>query len=396
MITTGQTIYNDFYRLVGMNYTGYLSPVQLSLELERAFIQAMYDIFISGNQTTTSKDRLNSLVRSNYVFPVVNNNQIYLEPLGIGGVVNVSGTNWTVTTFLQHNIIQGQTVIIQGIAGFTNNPNGTFLVTGATVQSISFTATASGGGSYASNTGNIVLQGGQVYIGTSSTSFVNDYWRFLAVKAQYFTPLSLPFNVRKWSPVTLGISSMTGNNVPVVITMNYYSNLRSEDNINISSVGGNTNANGSFYIKQLNDIQFALYSDKYCQNAVIGNGGYIAGTGIISRIYYKYCTPYLSDEKINSLNKPSPENPRYELANGCIIFYPQDVKVNEITMDYIGKPYPIYSSGYLIDCTDNIINLENYYPKDFLTLITNVAANTFLAELRDVDGLQLTENTQQR
>lgn len=397
-LTTGNSLYKDFYRIVGMEYTGYLSPVQLSNELERAFIQAIYDIFVSGNQTTTQKDRLNTLVNTGVVLTNINNNQIYTQPVSIVNVVNVATTSWYFVPFLPPNLVIGQTIIIQNIAGFTNNPpSGSYVVTNLIGSQVYFTAPASGGGAYTAGSGSFVFPGGMLFIGNNYSQFnnLNDYWRFLAMKVQFNTSLSLPAIVRKWSPITPAIASITGNSVPVIVTMNYYTNLRNEDNISITGVSGNTNANGSFYIKKLNDIQFALYVDKYFQAPVIGNGAY-GGGGSLSRILYRYCTPYLSDEKINSLNKPSPENPRYELANTLIKIYPQDIPAQQVTIDYIRRPTQIYASGYIIDCTDSVINLENFYPKDFLTLITNVAANTFLAELRDDSGLNLTANTQQR
>ncbi len=395
--TTGQTIYNDFYRLVGMNYTGYYSPVQLSLKLERAFIQAIHDIFVEGIQSTTPKDRLNSLINTNLSLSVINNNQFYVEPLAITNATY--STNWTITTFLPHNIMAGQAFVINGAAGFTsNNPNTTFAspftAISVTANTITFSATAPGAGTYTANSGTMVGVGSQLYYNNNGI-FTNDYWRFLTVKASFQIALNYYSDVRKWSPVTPAIVSITGNNAPVVVTMNYYTRLRNEDNVSITGVLGNTNANGTFYLKQLNDTQYALYSDKYFQTPIIGNGNYISG-GVMNLIISKYCTPYLSDEKINTLNKPSVENPKYELANNLVKIYPSDIQVQSITMDYIRKPYPIYSSGYLIDCTDNVINLENYYPKDFLTLITNIAGDSFLSEMRDVNGLQLTENTEQK
>jgi hypothetical protein len=217
----------------------------------------------------------------------------------------------------------------------------------------------------------------------------------MALKSKYAIPYNNSPQILKWgTPLT--ISSGTGNAANVVLGLSNFNSIRTGDQVQISGITGNTNANGIFYVKMVNQLQMALFSDKYLSTPIVGNGAF-GGTGLISKVYYNYCTPYLSDEKISPSNNPKVNKPKYEVANNLIKLYPQDIPVLEVTIDYIRKPFPIYSnlatpSFYPIEVTDNTINLEDYYPKDFLIMIKDKAAETFLSEVRDSLGTQLQQN----
>lgn len=415
-VTTGQSFYNDFQNDSGFAFTGYLSPIMANSLFEEAFVRVMAEIFINGKQDITNKDSLSTLVRTNVVInPVINNvasplinNQFYVEPLSIYNVTATSGggnTTYTYQTFLPHNFVITQNIIIQGVAGFTGTalPNG-YVQVATTPTPYTFTVIVAGTlvGAYTVNSGICVAQGGQLYWqqnpGVPTSIIGTDYWRLLTIKSQYFMPVNQTPSMLKWS-VPLFINNSTGNGVDVVVNFSNYNNIRTGDYINITGITGNTNANGNFYIQMYNELSGGLFTDKYLQDAVTGNGTF-GGSGVISRIYYNYCKPYLSDEKISPLNKPNARNPLYENANSLIKLYPQDFVVQQCTIDYVGKPFQIYNnlstpSYYFIESTDNTVNLENYYPKDFLILIKQTAVQMYLAELRDGNGIQMNTETGQ-
>lgn len=73
----------------------------------------------------------------------------------------------------------------------------------------------------------------------------------------------------------LAVSGAT-NATPIVITTGTH-NLVDRQPVTIASVGGNTNANGNFYVKVLTATTFALYSDPNLTTAVAGSGNYTTG-----------------------------------------------------------------------------------------------------------------------
>lgn len=72
--------------------------------------------------------------------------------------------------------------------------------------------------------------------------------------------------------------SVTGatNASPIVITAASHG-LVDRQPVTISGVGGNTAANGTFYVKVLTTNTFSLYSDNTLSTAVAGNGVYTSG-----------------------------------------------------------------------------------------------------------------------
>lgn len=77
-------------------------------------------------------------------------------------------------------------------------------------------------------------------------------------------------------------TAMTGtitgatNATPIVITAAAHG-LVDGDVVTISGVGGNTAANGTFYVDQLSASTFALYSNAALSTGVAGNGAYTSG-----------------------------------------------------------------------------------------------------------------------
>lgn len=67
------------------------------------------------------------------------------------------------------------------------------------------------------------------------------------------------------------------NATPIVITTSAAHGLVDGDVVTISSVGGNTNANGTYYIDQQSTTTFALYTDAALTTGRAGNAAYTSG-----------------------------------------------------------------------------------------------------------------------
>jgi len=148
----------------------------------------------------------------------------------------------------------------------------------------------------------------KLFLTTAGTPAISDYRHLLAIKCKYL------------SYIDVAVTGVT-NASPIVVTVNRQNNLRTGDRVAISGVVGNTNANGTFYVKKMGSYRIGLYADKNFITPVAGNGAYVFG-GNISRVFYEYAKPYFSDRKISIYGKPTVDHPKFELATGEIKIYP--------------------------------------------------------------------------
>ena len=349
---------NDLYLLVqqalGIAYTGQVTLPRAQRFCDRAFIQVCESVY-NTNETQRTRDDLSFLVSTNQVFQI-RNNQIYTVPLLLSNVTIVATTG-TFTTVLPHNLATGDSVTISGIAGFTPNPNGTFTITVTGANTFTATVT-SASGTYTANTGQLTYG-----------AMISDYWHLLTLEAKY----------QKYI-YDFSVSTIT-NATPCVVTLDHYNNISTGESITISNSFGNTAVNGTWYVKKLNELSFAIYSDKNFQTPVAGNGAYMGGAKL-QRTWYNYAKPYISDVKIGELNIPTVADPKVEVADKYLKVYPLDETCLEITIDYVQKPL------VPIDITNTVIDLEAYYPKIFLNQIASEMQVQFSAALRDPEAYQ--------
>lgn len=354
MAITGFTAGKYWEQKVGQSYTGYLDSTKKNRLFKDALISLVEQKYLREN-TTKVYDEITFVTKTNVIFGV-NNNQLHIAPIQISNIV-VGGTTGTFTTFLPHNLVTGQVITISDVLATIFVPNGNYTV--SVVDANRFQATVIGSsGVYTANTGTFTY-----------ATMIPDYWHILAIKAL--------FSQRIYDITITGAS----NTSPISITLASYNKLRTGDKITISGVLGNTNANGTFYIKKTNNFKVALYSDINLQNPVVGNGAYTSG-GIISEVVYRYCTPYISSAKIGFLNIPNITMPSYEIADDYLKIYPQEQICSEVTIDYIKTPDKV------IDVTDNVTDLTLYYPEKFIYAIINQAAILFAQEVRDTELFQ--------
>lgn len=210
----------------------------------------------------------------------------------------------------------------------------------------------------------------QVSIATS-TSLIPDYQHLLSIKARFVSAIE-----------DLLITGAT-NATPVVITVDNFNSMRTGDQIVISGVVGNFNANGTFYINRVNRKKFELYYDVAMTIPVAGSGTYLQG-GTIEAVTYNYCKPLYSDTKISVLGKATVDAPKFEITQNLIKVYPLENSCSEISIDYINRP------AIFITSTDNSIDLELSYPLKFLYYIADVAAQLFSESVKDQELFQTT------
>lgn len=355
---TGAEIKSQFEQKIDKAYSTYYDDPKLNRLFLEALISIVEDKY-RGDDTQKESDELSDLIVTNKIFSL-NNNRIYITPLQISGVTNV-GLTVTVTSVLPHNLVVGDVVTISEVAGITN-VNGTFTVVSTpTNATFTFTATTTPTGTYTTDTGILTYP-----------KMITDYLHLLTLRAK-FDDDNVPYVV-----------SGATNASPIAVSTSKRNNFRDGEQVTISGVVGNTNANGTFYVKVYTPKKFALYSDVYLQTAVAGNAAYVSG-GQVSKIYYEYSKELVSDRKTSTFSKALPWEPRHEIAEKLIKVRPFDLTCQLIAVDYMRYPTK------RIDVTDSVVDLDNYYTEKLQFLFIERAVEIFSTSAKDYNAAQFAQ-----
>ena len=397
MAITGQYLYNLWKKTIGSPYTGYWSPPQWNNQFEMSLINCIERRY-EQTQDMKFKDEMATFIKTNVVISNFGNNSINLRPIPIIGLT-VSGTTWTLLTTVPFAPLSSLLYVnISGVTGFSVNPNGHFKITsflngvkGCT--GLTFTTTTATG-TYSSYSGTFSFENGaSSFISpTLPVPQVIDYIHLLNIKCKFAQPL-----------YSLNTVSST-NGTPIVVNLNNYNKLRSSDwknnptQITMTGWLTNTAANGTFYIKKLNNLQIALYNDVYLQSPVVGTVNETNNAVSISLVFYNNANRYISTQKANALITPSWDKPSYERAGRQLNIYPINMFGSsitspclEVTMDYICNPQLPYVSdqnnevysGLYVNASDNPFDLTTIYSEKFLYAVNDELAIGFVESSRD-------------
>jgi hypothetical protein len=210
---------------------------------------------------------------------------------------------------------------------------------------------------------------------TKSTQIPN-YMRLMTIEATMQEPA-----LQGVSVVTLSTAT------PMTITLNKKTSLRSGSYVRIAGLTS-VGPNSLFYLKRLSDKKFQLYTNQALTAGAVYATGTAASITGISIIYKEYCTPIISDKKINKLGVPTSSNPAYEDAANQIIIHPLSSTCTSVAIDYLSRPV----GNQIIDVTNAVFDLETVYPMKFLYSVANEFANIFAASTRDQGLYQTSEN----
>lgn len=357
---TGADLSLYFDDKIDQSYSAYLDDSRKNSIFRDAYIRLLEERY-ANLSTQKNYDEITNLIKTNESY-TINNNRIYTANLKVTDVAIFDATHFTITTLMPHNFITGDSVTISGVTGTLTmtQANATFIIANVTTYTFRITV-ASATGVYTADTG--VVTGAKI---------IADYYHLLTVKCK-FSLLS-----------TLTITGAT-NTSPIKVTVSEYNNLRSGDLVTIASVGGNTAANATSYIKKVSSKVFQLYSDAKLTTPVAGNGVYTSG-GTLTNVYDEYAKPYYSDRKISAYGIPNVYEPKFETAESSLIFYPTTETCSEITIDYIRTQL------VEIDVADDTIDLELYYNSKFLYALIDRAMQIFTVMLKDGELYKLEAN----
>lgn len=386
---TGAYLFNQTSELGGWFATGLISQGnQADIYFNKALIELVDDLYLQI-QNQSIKDELYGLVTSDFSIPIINptTNAVYLSPITALNVTFV-GTLITVTTLLPHNLFTGQSIVIQGTIFTTNSPNGTFVVTRLTDTTFTYIAGATPTGTYTKNSGTFYV----INPVTNEPLQLIDYYHLLNATVTYVKPI--------YPPISIPTLITGATNTPTIrITLFTYNKIRSGDQLTLAGFSLNTNANGAFYIDKVNDTQFDLYLDSSFQTPVAGNGAFVASDSMtVSVTYIKAAKPYMPDEKISSLSKPTEDSPRYLESDIMLNFYPQSPAVlKSVVFDYLRLPMDVYRTNpsslarppyNYISTADDVLDLSTFYHPRFLMRLPEAVHNLMARMTRDNDLLQ--------
>lgn len=364
---TGQGIYEALEKKADVNYSSYISPTDANQYFAEAFVEAIQEIYRDRLNEQNSFDELSYLIATGQQFNINSTtNTMYLGShlIPLLMIWNV-GTTVTVTSSIPHDLITGTRIQFANLTSSGGNLttlNGQiYAVTVIDPFTFTFTSnfTIAPAGTFLS--GEIVFP-----------DSIPQYFHLLRGEAQ-FTQLT-PFIV---------VDST--NATPIKITLNKRTYLRDKDQVVIAGIGGNTNANGTFFLKYANEFQYLLYADEKLTIPVIGNGTQ-TGTGTVSEIFKSSLRFKRSDEKGSVYGKPTVQSPFYQQSLNLIKILPDNEPCNWIKLDYIRVP------PFQIDVTNNTDDLTSYYNLPFQYLILNRALNIFFKISKDGFGVQTSQN----
>jgi len=353
---TGLELWRYTQTLIDKSYSGFLDNTKANRLFRDATFSEIQHCYNTLDRQALY-DQLNYLIETEVVYPITNNT-IATAPLLITGISFAA--DMTVATLTNHNLTTGDTITLSGVTGtltFAADINGTYVVV-TTPTAKSFTV------ALPTYTGVWDVNSGVV----TADNLIADYLHQLTIKAT-FSALLEGITITNATPTT-----------PIVVTLNTASRLRDKDQVTLA---GNTVANGTWYVKQLNKKKYALYTDILLQTASTGSGVATSG-GTVTSIYTNYCTPYFSDRKISSYGRPSLTMPKFEDSAKSIKFYPSDYVCSSIAIDYIKLP------SVNIDVADTVIDLSYVYNDEFLYRCADYVAKQFAISVKDTELYQET------
>lgn len=363
-MTTCKTLGQYFFQRVDLAYSGYLDVVKANRVFFAAMTMATNRKYLTLDEQK-SFDEIAALINTNAVFQI-NNNQISTAPLPVVSVT-VAGLFVLVQTFFPHNLNQGDSVVLSNVQGLTTTPgiNGNTFIINSLTNNYGFVIPITGG------SGTSTLNTGQV----TTPKLIADYMHLEAVKCKFTQPL--------FGSYVIGTSNLS----PINIFFPTKQMFRDGSMISLSNMNLLPSANGTFYTKQLNSTGYALYLDPDLQVPSTGGGVTRGSQGNVSMIWYEYAKPYISDRKIDQYEDPTTALPKYETANKVLKFYPQNRICSEITLDYIKKPFLLFTdqggNQVPIDINDNNLDMELYYPQKYLYWVIDWTIKQFAMPLRD-------------
>lgn len=364
---TGQNFLTEIRQGATQYQTEFLNP-DLAQYLSDQALNQLVEQACREYPQQRSIDKIFGLIRAKVPYPVLQNRLVLLPGIAVQNiVVNAIGPPgvYDIAFASNHYLGVGVQATLSGILGSTN-ANGNFAYSAG--------APATGQYQILSNTSIRIQVATAATIYTSGgtltlPNMVRDYYHLLITKSYYYGD-------------AYAITQVS-NSGPATITIDKNRNFRAGEKVYVTGISGPTNIQGNFFVKPLPNKRLALYTDINLTTSVVPNAAYVSG-GTVARVYENETRPYISDDKA-SIYKPNVRNPRTLQHDQLLSFYPLDYTCYACDVDYVRVP-----QRFIV--TDNIINLELFYNRDFIALMRDTAVKAFDAVTTDGQQYQLLMN----
>lgn len=361
---TGQDFLIEVRQGATQYQTEFLNPALAQYIADQALSQLVEQACREYPQQR-SIDKIYGLIRAHVPYPVLQNRLVLLPGIQVAGVSIVSAGPpgvYDVTFASSHFLGVGVQATLSGILGSTN-ANGNF----------SYSAGVPATGQYqVLSPTSIRIQVATAAVAYTSggtltlPNMVQDYYHLLIAKPYFYG-----------DAYTI---TQVSNSGPATITIDKNRNFRPGEKVYVSGVGGATDYNGVWYVKPLPNKRLSLYSDINLTTSFIPSLPWTSG-GTVARIYENESRQYISDDKI-SIYKPNIRNPRTMQHDNLLEFLPSEHVCYTCELDYVRIP-----QRFIV--TDNTINLELFYNRDFISLMRDSTVKTFDTVTTDPQQYQL-------
>lgn len=201
--------------------------------------------------------------------------------------------------------------------------------------------------------------GMNVHIESGEHDIGHVYGKFQPVSFEFTRPANTTaYTAHDLVGIDLAVTDAS-NASPIVITTGAVNHLLNDgDYVTISGVTGNTNANGSYYVKRTgySATTFALYTDKVLATPRAGNAGYING-GDVARLF-RLPNFFRVDGGSALLNKVRMLTDKKDFVDTFrVFFYSSPVAAN---LDNVSLPIAYANRSYRLGYVD----LEAFHTED--------------------------------
>jgi len=357
-MTTGLDLSKLFDDKIDNSYSDYVSAPKKQRAFDNAFLRIIENKY-RGMDTQKEFDELSELIVIDKEFDI-NNNRFRTKPIQVDYIF--FGTPTFITFLSEHNMVVGDSFTISGItsAGSTivGYPNGNYTVTSLTPSNLAVQVNPviTTPIPYDENTGSAIV----------TNKMLPDYLHLLAMKCRMYTNAAGEDVYRMYA----------GN--PGIIEFFTPVTLRDGERIIFSEMPLNMGVSqyDEAYLKRVSEFKYKLYSDEHLITPIEINGAYSNGAAV-KEIEYSYGKYYPSDRRISRLGLPTIEEPKYNQSDNFFKVFPSEHKCDKVKVDYIRRP------TIVINVTDTILDLENFYSETLMNRLTDEAVKMFYQQVRD-------------
>ncbi len=352
-----------------MAYTGVYFKTNWERRIDKPFSD-YYDLdtlkdFFNRVLTLSVKDKYEALDKQSrfdhmrafivYEKPLLmNNNRLLLQPLVVESYDPSTGL---IKTIFPHNAIVGDTIEAL-LVGATSSFDGSLIVL-SVPSSTELTAAPQAIGAF---------EAGQII--TPQT--IDDYLHFDEMKVTYKV---------KADPQ---IETIEATLTSVVIKLKTLSRLRNGERVVISGVATTTNANGTFYVRQVGTVRYQLYNDKDFADPVVGNAAYKAQSTPPQLFLLRKSKPMFQSKpgQIKTYDAPSIQFPDWVISENALLIQPKD-NIHSIEFSYLRRP------PFTIDPEDDTTDLLNFVPQEMIEYMIDKGAMLFDLETKDQSSMSM-------